>query len=273
MKFILHIVIILILVSCTKNQRNPYSPEDLYTETIILSQSDFDAYIKEFLDYKETIGSQKSGSQTSGGKASEEVTKNSQNDDIKNQRNSFISRVMSTSDIYCNEHHENIIQNYNLMNLGFGVFADLTAILSTITDKAAAKTNFAAASAFASGTQAQINNKIYLQTLAHSIVEASNKARSAIKAKIKLKMDEYYDKYSSWEAIIDLNEYHNSCSFYFGIMEIQKAIIEKPESFAETKERLKNLQTLYEEIEKSILSTESKEMLKSKAKTVFENRK
>lgn len=126
--------------------------------------------------------------------------------------------AMEDSESKCVEHIKSIYGNDAFWNISTGSFASLTAGWAAITSGAQAKT-LAALSAFSSGERSLVNETVYKNQVTNSITIKISEMREQKGNEFISKLNSgAYDGYNGTiSALHDLNDYHNSCSFYKGL--------------------------------------------------------
>jgi hypothetical protein len=150
--------------------------------------------------------------------------------------------LITVSDHLCNVHLSNIVSNSNAWNVSAGTITNLLAGLASIGSNSASQARLAAGAAFSNGTRSLVNNEIYAQSLATTIVRAIEIKRTSMGKDIadKLKTNDE-TAYPFFAAISDVEKYHNSCSFYVGVSEITRLVETRQDSIQDIKSRIQTL--------------------------------
>jgi len=153
--------------------------------------------------------------------------------DCTGQRNQAISFLMAESNNLCVEHIKSIYGNEAAFNIATGSLAVLTAGWASISSGGQVKT-LSALSAFASAERSLVNETIYKSMLTSAIGTKIEEARATKGKALLLHKQEPYKNYRIEDALYDVIDYHESCSFYSGL---QKALKEGTQVTQETRQR------------------------------------
>lgn len=149
----------------------------------------------------------------------------------KDGRNKFIRELMSVSDDVCELHKAGIISNSNTWNISSGTISNVLSGLGSVVGGDATKSALAAGAALSNSTRSLVNQEIYANSLATTIVRAIElkikEAGSVIEQAMATK--DIAD-YPTWSAVYDVDEYHRRCSFIAGLIEVTKALDTRKES-------------------------------------------
>ena len=157
------------------------------------------------------------------------------------QRNDLQRELMVLSDDVCELHMAGIISSSNTWNISTGSITNVLAGLGAVVGGEAAKASLSAGAALSNSTRALVNQQIYSDALAPTVVRAIRRARAEAKTLIEAAMGRDLARYSVWAAIFDVDEYHRRCSFIVGVAEVTQALENRKESKAEVKSRIELL--------------------------------
>ncbi|HZW26708.1 MAG TPA: hypothetical protein VFF26_14615 [Gallionella sp.] len=172
--------------------------------------------------------------------------------DCTSQRNQTISFLMAESNNLCVEHIKSIYGNEAAFNIATGSLAVLTAGWASISSGGQTKT-LSALSAFASAERSLVNETIYKSMLTSAIGTKIEEARATKGKALLLHKKEPYDNYRIEDALYDIIDYHESCSFYSGL---QKALKEGTQVTPEAKRAQLEIQR--QTLEQQILAYNAK---------------
>lgn len=145
-------------------------------------------------------------------------------DNLKN----FVATGMSLSDQKCEQHKSLILSNSNTWNVTTGTVSILLAGAASVVESADAASYLAAGAAATTGTQAVVNKEVYSNALATTILRAIDTVRA--KKRKNLEKGIASENYKPAQAILDLQDYHNSCSLMAGLVFINESITSRKPS-------------------------------------------
>nr|VFJ56607.1 MAG: hypothetical protein BECKDK2373C_GA0170839_105412 [Candidatus Kentron sp. DK] len=151
----------------------------------------------------------------------------------KGKRDELVNELLMLSDRVCSNHQAEIIANANDFNIVTGSITNLLSAAGTVVGGAATKAALAAGASVSGSTKTLVDNELYLESVGTTIVRAISVAREKYLAKIENGMQEEVKEYPVTEALRDVQEYHGRCSFYYGLMEISKALEQRKKTKAE----------------------------------------
>lgn len=143
----------------------------------------------------------------------------------KLNRDRYIGILVAQSDALVGRHVASIIGTQNAAELGLSTTALVTSSLATVFSPPGTKSALSAASAVATGTRGAIREQIYSNAFGWAIGQAIVDTRSEIyRTKILPNLNQDIDRYTIDHALADIQAYHESGSFYMGLMAINKRI-------------------------------------------------
>jgi hypothetical protein len=226
------IVMLILLTGCTKIA-GTYAPDPIMDT----SQS---PYINTVNDISVMKLQLLSGSVSSAGST---LT----GDNLKN----FVATGMSLSDQKCEQHKSLILSNSNTWNVTAGTASILLAGAASVVESANAASYLAAGAAATTGTQALVNKEVYSNALATTILRAIDTVRA--KKRNILEKGIASEDYKPAQAILDLQNYHDSCSLMAGLVFINESITSRGPS---QKELSDTIDTITDELKKDIYKNE-----------------
>ncbi|EOW9393383.1 hypothetical protein ACOBWL_003439 [Vibrio cholerae] len=175
----------------------------------------------------------------------------------QSNRNHLIAKAISLSDEKCEIHKAGIISNANAWNVGSGTAAILFAGTASVISHAQTAAELAAAAAATSGIQSLVNKEIYADMLGTTILRSIEVVREKKRAVLDAGMKD--PDYSVSLAIIDIQNYHNSCSLMAGLVEVTKAFENRKPSrnelvrdIAIIKDEIQNAQTTFKDVDPKV---------------------
>ena len=139
-------------------------------------------------------------------------------------RDDLLFEIIRISDKVCSLHEAHIVAMSNAWNLSTGSLTSVFSALGTVVGGEIAKAGLAAAATVTNSTRSLINEEVYVKTLAPIIVRSIETARSSYRKNILAHRGVELKDYSIEEGFLDIQEYHRRCSFYFGLIEVSKAL-------------------------------------------------
>jgi hypothetical protein len=136
--------------------------------------------------------------------------------DPKTRRNQAQAELMTISDLDCKFYQSGIFGTQVGINLGTSLSAaGLSGLASLVTGRSAQ--NLSAASAFLSTTRATINGEVYYNYVAPALIAEINANRAEARRRIIAKRRCEIIDYPPAQAVNDVLNYHESCSFISGL--------------------------------------------------------
>jgi hypothetical protein len=126
------------------------------------------------------------------------------------------------SDEICAKHQADILSQSAATNLVLGTLTSALAGAAAIVSGLGASA-LAGGAAFSNATRSGINEEVYAKHFAPAIVKDIQLERNRKKAAMENKRGRTIAEYTLEEALFDVNEYHQSCSFYEALVRVSKA--------------------------------------------------
>lgn len=158
--------------------------------------------------------------------------------DDKNKRNELLNRFILLSDEVCEEHKGNILGNSANFNISLGGATTLFSSLATIVGAETTKTAFSAAATVTNAGRSLINEEVYYNSFAIAIIKAIDREREIERLNLKNEMDKNTSQYTIVQGILDVNVYHNSCSFQNGLKIVSESVDRRKPSAMEIREKI-----------------------------------
>jgi len=212
----------------------------------VVQYSDVLVYFKENL--RNVIGSESSTSGNSsvkenegnaniGGAAVQAAADPTKIEDAsKTVRNELVQELRSRSNEVCDLHKAAILAHNATFNVTLGGLTTLLAGTASVVGGFQAPI-FAAGAAGTNSIRSLVNDEVYARSVAGLIVRAIEKGRTDSWHALSAKLNEPYNKYDVFEAISDVEEFHQTCSFYVGITRISEALENQKPSREDTQAR------------------------------------
>lgn len=178
-------------------------------------------------------------------------------------RNALIEDLLTISDRSCARHQASVIAGLNTWNVTTGTLSSLLSALGTVTGGESAKAALSAAAGFTNSTRSLVNEEVYAKAIGTTIVRATMAAREKQIAEISEGMRKTVAEYSVKAGLRDVYNYQNKCSFYFGLVEITKAIDQRKRSRPEILDTIALLEQQVTNLKsRGVSTTEIDEQLK-----------
>ena len=184
----------------------------------------------------------------------------------ENLRNDLIEDLLTISDSSCARHQASVIAGLNTWNVTTGSLSSLLSAIGTVTGGETTKAALAAGAGFVNSSRSLVNEEVYAKAIGTTIVRATMAAREKQNAEISTGMNKPLADYPVKEALRDVYNYQNKCSFYYGLVEITKAIEQRKRSKPEILATIDLLQRQANALQtRSISTTEIDEQIKKLA--------
>lgn len=142
-------------------------------------------------------------------------------------RNRLASFILISADRICEFHKSGIVRNQAALNMTLGSLTTVFSGVGAIAGAEAVKSVLAAAAGISNSTRSLVNEELYLKSFSAAITQAIGQSQDQKRASIKSGLSKPISEYSVDSMLIELIEYHNSCSFYQGLEQIMEALAEK----------------------------------------------
>ncbi len=137
--------------------------------------------------------------------------------ECQGMRNNFLATVVLASDQACSTHLKSMYGNEAGWNMGLASLDALFSTSAAAVGSVAAKTNYAATSAFFIGERALTNEVVYKNQLVPVIHAKITERRSLAYKNMRDRFAEDMQHYPFRVAVIDVSNYHYMCSFMHGL--------------------------------------------------------
>lgn len=177
-------------------------------------------------------------------------------------RNALIEDLLTISDRSCARHQASIIAGLNTWNVATGTLSSLLSAVGTVAGGESAKAALSAGASFTNSTRSLVNEEVYAKAIGTTIVRATMVAREKQVAEISNGMMKSLTAYPVKAGLRDVYNYQNRCSFYYGLIEITKAIDQRKRSKPEILDLITLLEQQAASLEsKGFATTEIKERI------------
>ncbi len=158
----------------------------------------------------------------------------------KEKKEALAFELMSLSDESCERHKSLIISNANTWNISTGTVTNVLAGLGTVVGGESAKAALSAGAALSNSSRSLVNEQIYANALATTILRSIELKRSEVKKQIYNGLAATpQSSYSAYQMLYDIDYYHQQCSFMVGMVEITKALENRKPTQSDIKEQIK----------------------------------
>lgn len=157
------------------------------------------------------------------------------------ERNALVSQVWLLSDGVCLQHKAEIAATANSFNLTFGTLTTLLSGTASVIGAESTAKALAAGATASNSSRSLINEEVYQKTFAITILQAIDSERSTRKGPIAAGLLKSLAEYPIQTALVDLSEYHSSCSFIAGLQALTKALSERPPTKSAVESQIKVL--------------------------------
>jgi hypothetical protein len=162
------------------------------------------------------------------------------------ERNNIISKMISLSDQKCVIHKAGIISNSSAWNVGTGGTALLFAGAASVATSVNTASNLGAAAAATLGIKSLVNEEVYADAMATTLLRAIDVQR--VKAKAPIEKGILNGNYRFSQAVIDIQNYHHACSLMAGLVEITKSLDNRLQSRQELQRDIASLKISLSEV-------------------------
>lgn len=159
------------------------------------------------------------------------------------KRNALFEDLLTISDRSCSRHQASILAGLNTWNVSTGTLSSLLSAIGTVVGGESAKAALAAGAAFTNSTRSLVNEEVYAKSIGTTIVRATIAAREKQFAIISKGMRNNLESYSVKEGLRDIYNYQNRCSFYYGLLEVTKALEDRKRSKSEVEDMISRLKS------------------------------
>lgn len=177
----------------------------------------------------------------------------------KTLRNQAVVGLITVADELCLEHFRSIYGNEAAYNLLFGSLTNLFAGAATVASGEATKTLLAGLAAFSSAERSLINETVYKTMVAQAVTKKIRDAKTEQRKAILKKITNDIDHYSMDESLLDVIEYHQTCSFMFGL---EKALEEGTQNNSDSK-RARTRNDLEQKLKLALIELDDRKRLKA----------
>lgn len=139
-------------------------------------------------------------------------------------RNRFAAILMKHSDDICTIEMGRLVADEAITNTALATLTSGFSAAASVVSGETAKSILSGIATTTSATRAHINSEVYRNALSTAITRAIAIERKNTKEAIQAKFIQPPGTYTVDHMILDVNEYHQSCSFFHGIALINEAV-------------------------------------------------
>lgn len=183
----------------------------------------------------------------------------SNTEECRNRRNQSVVGLITVADELCLEHFRSIYGNEASYNLLFGSLTNLFAGAATVAGGEGTKTLLAGLAAFSSAERSLINETVYKTMVAQAVTIKIREAKTEQRKEILKKIKTDISHYTMDESLLDAIEYHQTCSFMFGL---EKALEEGTKNNSDTK-RMNTRNALQQKLRLTLIELDDRKKLKA----------
>lgn len=151
----------------------------------------------------------------------------------KAARNDLIEELLTISDRSCARHQASIIAGLNTWNVTTGTLSSFLSAVGAVAGGETTKAALSAGASFTNSTRSLVNEEVYAKAIGTAIVRATMVAREKQLAEIANGLRQSLLDYPVQKGLREVYNYQNKCSFYYGLVEITKAIEQRKRSRSE----------------------------------------
>lgn len=137
--------------------------------------------------------------------------------DCQTQRNYIVTVLVAKSNDTCEAHKATMFGNEASWNVSLGTLTNAFTGTAAVVGGPVGKSIFSALGLFANAERSLVNEEVYQNLLVPAISEKIDEIRSTKLSVINTNMKTDVNTYSMYQAISDVMEYHNDCSFMLGL--------------------------------------------------------
>lgn len=142
----------------------------------------------------------------------------------RTDRNRLASILIKHSDDVCVKELGDMNAREAISNTALGVATSALSTIGAIVSGERAKTILAGGSAFTNATRDHVNAEVFRNVLTSAMARAIQGQRDVMRSAIRAKFSSGPADYNVDEMIMDVNQYHQSCSFYNGLVLVVDAV-------------------------------------------------
>ncbi|MBM3503214.1 MAG: hypothetical protein FJX65_05005 [Alphaproteobacteria bacterium] len=171
-------------------------------------------------------------------------------------RNAIIAEWIRISDDMCRRHLADVQSTSAVVNVGLSGITTLGSALATVVGSGATPAALSATAAITNSLRSTVNEEVYMRSIVPQLTDRTRTDRAGLGNQIREKMGRDTAYYSIDIAVIDLAEYHASCSFARGLEKVSKALQQPSKETLQA--RLEAVQSFIERSTQEISGLETK---------------
>lgn len=169
-------------------------------------------------------------------------------------RNRLAAILIKHADDVCTQELGRLTANEAISNTALATVASTLSGIATIVTGEHAKEIFAAGSGLATATRSHVNAHVYRNVLSSAVSRAIHIARDKQRGEIQAQLGKDNAAYNVDQMVVDVNAYHQTCSFYRGLTLVLQAV---DRSRFEEGDRAGGLRAAAQELENQIQRLEA----------------
>ncbi|HEX6376345.1 MAG TPA: hypothetical protein VFZ91_11565, partial [Allosphingosinicella sp.] len=139
-------------------------------------------------------------------------------------RNRLGAILIKHADDVCTQELGRLTANEAISNTALATVASTLSGIATIVTGEHAKEIFAAGAGLATASRSHINAHVYRNVLSTAVSRAIHIARDKQRGEIQAQLGKDPDAYNVDQMVVDVNAYHQTCSFYRGLTLVLEAV-------------------------------------------------
>jgi hypothetical protein len=172
-------------------------------------------------------------------------------------RNRLAAILLKHSDDVCTQELGRLTANEAISNTALATVASTLSGIATIVTGEKAKEIFAAGSGLATATRSHVNAHVYRNVLSTAVSRAIHIAREKQRGEIQAQLAKDMAAYNVDLMILEVNAYHQTCSFYRGLTLVLEAV---DRTKFEEGDRAGGLRSAIQELENQIQRLEAQKL-------------
>jgi len=136
------------------------------------------------------------------------------------KRNMVIGDLVAFSGELCEQHMKTIFGNEAAFNITAGTLTNIFSGAATVINGSAVKSALSAAAFFSNSERSLVNETVYKSVIVPAVVIKIETIRSKSLATLRESLKQPHKDYPIHIALLDVVEYHRSCSFMFGLQRV-----------------------------------------------------
>lgn len=140
------------------------------------------------------------------------------------ERNRLAAVLIKHADDVCTQELGRLTANEAITNTALATLSSTLSGIATIVTGAHAKEIFAAGAGLSTASRSHVNAHVFRNVLSTAVSRAIHIARDKKRGEILAELNKDSTKYNVDQMIVDVNSYHQTCSFYRGLTLVLEAV-------------------------------------------------